>query len=636
MTAAVGRSAWYRAGWPWLVVVSLAVLVLSWPMRIAQPLTVDLSWRVGLQQAAADGLRFGQDIMFTYGPLGFLAIPTPFLGPGSALAFIATAAIYLALIAVILIAARRLFPWWAAVIVTLVFARAFVSLEPFEALQVLTFALGVEVLRRDPIPNPITVSIVAGMLAGFAILGKLNVGVFMLAMAIAVVLAVSRPRWLGLGVFGGAVAVTIVGLWIATGQQLTDLIAYGRGSLEIISGYSEAMVVTRAGGEWILGTFVLVAAILFWVAWRAAIGWSRDRQLALAALVVVLLFATWKFAFIRYHAPPSFVTLALATLVLLPRTLPRSTSAFALVAVCLAFLGVGSVTPALPAARYLDVVGSSTQFVRQATTTFRPWRWDAAIASSRHRLQVAFPVSPDVLAELDGHTVHIDPYAAAVASAYPVFTWHPVPIFQSYSAYTPWLDEMNADLLRSSGRPERILRQFIPSRTDGGRAIPYSVDGRFYWFESPAATLERLCRYHEVMAIQDWQVLAPTGQECGVATPLGTRTASVGEVVQVPVAPSADSMVIVRIRGFDSGPLARIRSLVWRAPTWQVQLDGFRYRFVAATADDGLVLSVPASAQGSAPFSFGPPVRTIEIREADAKGNGPLTFEFEAVPLPGS
>ena len=39
---------------------------------------LDPSWQVGLQLAAVNGFVFGRDVLFTYGPLGFLMFPMLF------------------------------------------------------------------------------------------------------------------------------------------------------------------------------------------------------------------------------------------------------------------------------------------------------------------------------------------------------------------------------------------------------------------------------------------------------------------------------------------------------------------------------------------------------------------------------
>lgn len=111
-------------------------------------------------------------------------------------------------------------------------------------------------------------------------------------------------------------------------------------------------------------------------------------------------------------------------------------------------------------------------------------------------------------------------------------------------------------------------------------------------------------------------------------------TAASGATVEVPPAPAPDEFVIVRVEGIGGGVVGRLRSILWKSPVSHVTLDGYRYRLVPGTAGDGLVLAVPAGAQGSYPFSFGAPIKTIAI-DAPASG-GKLTYEFLAVPFPSS
>jgi hypothetical protein len=344
----------------------------------------------------------------------------------------------------------------------------------------------------------------------------------------------------------------------------------------------------------------------------------------LAALVIVLLFASWKFAFVRNHVGLTFATLVFATLIVLPATLRRGIAVPALLAV--SFVFVAMVRP--PVSLYTNVATSSTEFLRQASDAGLPWRWEAAADQTRQRLRSAFQIPSSILAKLDGRTVSIDPSDAAIASAYPVFTWRPEPIIQSYSAYTSALDHLNADVLRSAARPELILRVFQSRTISGGRTIPYAIDGRDYWFESPEATVERLCRYRELTVSGDYQVLADSGRQCGAETPLATVTAALGERVVVPAAPSPDDIVLVRVHGIGEGVLAQLRSALWRSPVWHVEIDGINYRLVPGTAVDGLVLAVPTADQGSAPFAFGMPTRTIAISGSSLGGNGTLTYEF--------
>ena len=61
---------------PALLAAALVTLA-SWP--VAGPMwpgsTSTASWEIALRQAVHDGLDFGPDVLFTYGPLGFLREP---------------------------------------------------------------------------------------------------------------------------------------------------------------------------------------------------------------------------------------------------------------------------------------------------------------------------------------------------------------------------------------------------------------------------------------------------------------------------------------------------------------------------------------------------------------------------------
>ncbi|MEW6225173.1 MAG: hypothetical protein AB1627_11150 [Chloroflexota bacterium] len=617
--------------------VAMTAVVLAWPVPSHPRHSLDLSWQIGLHQAAQDGLRFGTDILYTYGPLGFLAKPAPFLGSTSTIAFVGVVAVYLSLMVMLLAGARRLMPLWVAVIATFVLARTITYIPPYEALQFVLFAVGVDLLRRDRVANPMRVAVVAGVLVAVAFMGKVNVGVFVAAGAGLVILAISPRPFRGLLAYAASLGAAGLALWLVTGQRLDDLAPYVRASLELISGYSEAMGMDKPGQRLAIAAFVVISGLVAWAAYRTSAGWPRWRLVALAGLTALLLFALWKHGFVRSHFAATFATLGLTLLVLMPRATSWWLKLGILAVAAAGLVGTSPITPL----GYFNAPRSAIAFAGQARDSLLPWRWEVALDRTRRDLRRTFAIPPGILEQLAGRTVHIDPYAAAVATAYPTFTWRPLPVFQSYSAYTPYLDEVNAALLRSVERPELILRWY-QTRTDAHRTAIFAVDFRNYWFESPVATLERLCRYRETAAMGVWQVLADTGRACGEATPIGTATARRGETVQVPDAPSPDQFVLVRIRGLDDGPTGRLRTLLWKSPERFVTLDGEEFRLVPRTADSGLVLAVPAAAQGSEPFAYGPPVRTITVREEgsdngdNAGRGGELSYEFFAVPLQGS
>ena len=612
---------------PWFALVAVGVVIVVWPFGPHVSITLDHSFQIGLHQAAAEGLRFGSELAYTYGPLGFLAFPAPFLGPTSSLAFLATFAVFSAMMGVLLVSLRRLFPLWVAAPAVLLAARLMTELTGFEVLQLLVFSVGVMLLRRGPLDRPVPVAVFVGLAAAIGGLGKLNAGIVIALMGIAIALATPNVRRY-LAVYLGTLAAAGLGLWFVTGQGVADLWLYARSAIDIIAGYNDALVSNIPAPMYVIPAFALEAIVMAWAAYLMARPWPRSRQLALAALVVLIVVAIWKGGMVRPHLPLAFGALGIAMVPLFSRAVPRSTVAIALALAGMVFFAVP------PANRVLfqGVRTTVSHFVQGAADALLPFRWDEATARTQADQAAAFGVPPDIVTQLVGRTVHVDPWQAAVDTAHPVFQWSPVPVFQSFSAYTPYLDELNADALRSAQRPQRILRGIALHISDGQRGMARSTDGRFYWFESPAATVERLCRYRELAADGDWQVLADTGTQCGAWQPLGEVTAGLEELVPVPTAPSARDLVVVRVHGATLDPLRRLRAIALWAPRWWVDLDAVKYRLIPATAGDGLVLAVPEEAQGSPVFAFGPPVRSMSISRQGG-GNLKLTYEFFAVPL---
>ena len=166
-----------------------------------------------------------------------------------------------------------------------------------------------------------------------------------------------------------------------------------------------------------------------------------------------------------------------------------------------------------------------------------------------------------------------------------------------------------------------------------GETIPFTVDGRYRWFEAPAAMLQTFCRYRQMSAIGMWQVLVRSGGSCGPAEPLETVTAQEGKPVQVPVETRPGWFVTVRIHGLEPSLLDRVRTAMWKADEWYVTIADVRYRMIAPTAADGLLLAVPSGTDGTGPFAFGPPIGSLSVASQHIDRARMLTYEFESVPL---
>jgi hypothetical protein len=70
------------------------------------------------------------------------------------------------------------------------------------------------------------------------------------------------------------------------------------------------------------------------------------------------------------------------------------------------------------------------------------------------------------------------------------------PMSSLFSAYTPWLDTVNADWVLSKNSPDYLLLQ-----------PPTSIDGRFPYWDSPRFWIATLCNYKTMITSDNWLLL---------------------------------------------------------------------------------------------------------------------------------
>jgi hypothetical protein len=621
---------------PWTTIVLVLVVgVASWPIvRIRAEAGLDPSWEAALGYALEHGQRFGSDIVFTYGPFGFLATAWPWFGPLSLGAVAFVAAIHLGVCAVIVVRARRVVPTWQAAVLSYLAARLTIYLFSYEGLLVLVFVACAGLLLRRSGRVPSWVVVLGGVVTAVGLVGKLNSGVFIGAIVLLTAVAVIRPWWRGLLILLASATVSFLVFWLATAQNLADLPAYAAGSYELLRGYSQTMGVDRTEARhWFLLAYPLGVLLVARIAVDETADHPLARRVALAMVGGIVAFAFFKTGFVRWGLVYALPAVIVALFAVVGKRTPRSLFLAVFVALmlpALAAVGPGTIT-------FLNPLTSIRTLYHEATTALRPWTWAAAEEKTRGELRASFAIEPTIVDALRGHTVEVDPWETAVLVAYPDLTWQPLPVFQSYSAYTTTLDVLNAAVLRGPSAPQRILRETEALWPGSKTPVPVVIDHRNRWFDAPAAMLETFCGYDEVAASVRWEVLALTERRCGPPEALGTVVVRPGEAVTVPVEPRPDRFVIVRIHGVDDSLVDRLVSTLYKSPEWYVTLDGAApYRLVPGTAVDGLPMAVPSSIVRSPGFTFGPPVRELSIaRRGSTAGGARLSYEFLSVPLEG-
>lgn len=448
--------------WPvlaWLAIASFPAL--PWMSGIG----LDASWIWGLNLAARDHLLFGRDIAFTYGPLGYLNQPiVPLTSAGPFIAY--SLGMYAVWLYVLYrVRDHKVFAVFAA------FCYVSLAIWLWDIYEAVLIGLAVcaVIRRRDPVP----VAVLA-MMTGVAPLLRLHQLIAGGALLLFVLFYQRERRnyWL-MPVIGG---VSFAVLWKASGQQFQYVLPWLRSSWEIVNGYTEAMA--SPGPMWQvglgLGSLIGAVGLALWIYPAAAVP------------VGLTGFLIFKHAFVRQdaHAAPFHFKMAAVSLLLWALALEvtkkeRAAKGFAVAMLALGF-AVGA--PLFP---YINE-NLHDRLTLRYPRYFIPGYWNFGEFAAARAEQRKGEMSPSVLdsgsrAAIGNATVDVFPNQIDVVGASELW-WRPRPVFQSYSAYTPYLDGLNAASYRERG-PAKVLVHWQP------------IDGRHMMFDDPLTWREALRQY---------------------------------------------------------------------------------------------------------------------------------------------
>ena len=367
---------------------------------------------------------------------------------------------------------------------------------------------------------------------------------------------------------------------------------------------------------WYALAFAALYALTFALALRHR---PRRYQLFASLMLVGWGWATTKEGFVNGNHFPEYFRILVAAIALVCICVPpRSLYAGALALAACITLATTSV-PSIDPVRSLHALGTEVADLAQ------PGRFAQLSASTRAGLLRSEKLAPSALALVKGHSFAIEPWEDMIAWADPEARWDPEPVVQSYSAYTAYLDQLDAAFLASSHAPQRMLVW----------RFPFGFDFRDP-FADPPKTMETIyCRYVQVALSGAWQVLQRAPDRCGRAVRIGEVHARFGQSVTVPSAPG--KMVLAT---FLFGPtlLAKLETVLLKQPdtfltTWAGRDRPVTYRLVPGTSADEHVIAAPATL-GYAPRFTPQTVERLQVSGAGwTTGTGSVTIVFSAVSM---
>ena len=304
----------------WVLALGFASLpspLVALPWRGSWP---DTSWMIGLILAVREHLQWGSQVIWTYGPLGYIENPIFITLREWAIAVAVGVGLQISLIiAVAVLLSIWRSPVWAWLVVAgvILLPGTVVQAPDLTGLMLGVCLLVLALEQEEFRSKSCTWATAAGLVLALSALIKGTSLVCGLAMIVLFILICAVRRKVGLAVSAGLGFIGgFTALWVLSGQHLQNIPAYLHDVLELSGGYSGAMgagpfLHTILGAALVLAT--VVGALTFWKLHVRSALW-----LLLVLLPVIGL--AFKQGFVRadiFHEPQFFAVAALAAALVL-------------------------------------------------------------------------------------------------------------------------------------------------------------------------------------------------------------------------------------------------------------------------------------------------------------------------------
>jgi hypothetical protein len=263
-----------------------------------------------------------------------------------------------------------------------------------------------------------------------------------------------------------------LGLLFLVNNSTLSLIAYLRGSWEISSGYSSAMSLIGSVWELLLGIsqLILIIIVLYSIAKKGSLGFAIS--------LAFVMFLSFKHGFVRqdehififFSLTPILVALSMTQV---KRNL-KKIFIFTYIYTLLVYLILS------PSAILLNII-SPQQIARNTTHLLNLNQLKKQIIVDSEVALSPMKLPKELLNLVKNKPIDIVHWEISLVAANNL-NWKPRPIFQSYSAYTNFLDAKNSQSLLSFPR-DYIIYHFN------------SIDGKHPFFDEPETFFNIFCNY---------------------------------------------------------------------------------------------------------------------------------------------
>ena len=452
-----------------LTITSICIFVPFLPIMPSDGL--DGSWTLGINQAVADSLAFGRNIIFTFGP--YASIYTRAYHPLTD-GLMVWGGLFLGIsFAVVAFLNYRESKWYVQLMLLIILASVMYS--PDALLFYYPLLVGVYCFRfitkeityiRSPLSQNI---IIFFIFTPFGLLPLIKGTTIVICIAIEVFILLMfalRHEWKKIIIVILSPISSLFLFSLIAGQSLVSLPFYFWNIFPIMSGYTEAM--STEGNRYEILIYIVSSFFLLWVSFSRSSSRSLSSRIILTLMFFSVLFLAMKAGFVRHdtHALNPGTTILLVGLLICSIN-QGNRAIFALLISFSCWLYIDSM--------YMKT--NSQTFLGNIYNTYK-YAWSGIeLRADNGRLVENYKEAlgkihlKTPLPSLEGSTdIYSYDLSDLISSGN---KWNPRPIFQSYSVYTPSLIEKNRSHLYGSAAPDNIffkiqaLDQRLPPMEDG-------------------------------------------------------------------------------------------------------------------------------------------------------------------------
>lgn len=553
---------------------------------------LDPSWVIAIHMAKIQHLAWGTDLIFTYGPLGYLLYPINInhdVWSQTVSYTIISHTLFFLVLFIFVIKTKSAFR--NAILfglLSVILVKLGHEYLPLFGL-LLSFYLYLQYSVRKIILIPMVFS------AAFLMYTKLDLGtgsLFILIILLGILLI--KNRWKEAIACCSIYVGSLILLWVSITNSLINFKDYFMSSLLIVTGYSSALSTNESP------IFFLYMAMFAWglYCWWIYDSIKHRQNLKIILLSSPILFLFFRLGFVRDIGHPMYFLMMWSAIFLTFVSVASGGKRqkfliFSSISLVIIFalssvaywsnLGNGpfEMTKAinntenafykLYSPEYLTSIPDYAQYLvnDQSFTSVRN--------GEKNQIKNYYGISQNALTIIGNQTVDVIEFDQSIPYAYDL-NWHPKPVLQSFNAYNADLDNVDAAFLQKSNSPKFILYKNT------------SIDGRFALFDEPSTIRAILCNYQVKGTVSDFLLLQRNENICLDEKIISEKTIKFGEEITIP--PVQDGYLFAKIY-MSPNILGKISDVLYKTPPVYVHINNEenKYRFIYKTAANGILLS---------------------------------------------